>query len=461
MGTQEFQSDEAHSEYLAKFQINPNRAMFTIILSILVDVFGYSMVIPLLPTLVTVEFGATYFMYGVLISSNAVAILIFSPIWGRLSDKYGRKPILMISQAGTAVSFLAIAFSNSVNGILFARILDGIFSGQFPIIRAYISDVTTPQTRASQMSKIMVGYTAGMVVGPLISSLLAYFGWWVPMIVAYFITIFSTILTIGLLVESMPKERITFLKNRLKQKRESSDFKDSIWTKELVIRFVEVFLLSLMSMIFGSSFAIVLLDRYGANYAIIGSIMSVSALVVMIYGLVFMRSLIRKVGEKKLLFVSLSCFILVFLIYPYLNELWMIYLLMIPYGFGAASVGPLLSSNITKATDPDKQGRVSGWSGNFSAISQTVSPLISGSFLQLGSFAIGFIFLNSYQLIGLTNVFLGIVLLVITYKDVKKYPKLYSYERIRRKRREIQKRKKKAAKQKRKAKKKGEIHLED
>jgi len=460
MGIQEFQSDEEHTEYLAKFQINPNRAMFTIILSILVDVFGYSMVIPLLPTLVTVEFGATYFMYGVLISSNAVAILVFSPIWGRLSDKYGRKPILMISQAGTAVAFLTIAFSNSVYMILFARILDGIFSGQFPVVRAYISDVTTPQTRASQMSKIMVGYTAGMVVGPLISSLLANFGWWVPMIVAYFITIFSAILTIGLLVESMPKDRITHLKNRLKQKRETSEVEDSIWTRELGIRFVEVFLLSLMSMIFGSSFAVVLLDRYDADYTVIGSIMSVSAFIVMIYGLFFMRRLIRKVGEKKMLFVSLSCYILVFLIYPYLNELWMIYVLMIPYGFGAASIGPLLSTNVTKATDPDKQGRVSGWSGNLSAISQTVSPIISNGFLQLGGFFIGFVFINSYQLIGFTNVFLGIILVIITYKDVKMHPSLYSYERIRKKRIAIQKRKKKAAKQKRKAEKKGEIPME-
>jgi len=145
----------------------------------------------------------------------------------------------------------------------------------------------------------------------------------------------------------------------------------------------------------------------------------------------------------------------VFLIYPYLNELWMIYVLMIPYGFGAASIGPLLSTNVTKATDSDKQGRVSGWSGNLSAISQTVSPLISGSFLQLGSFAIGFIFLNSVQMIGLTNVFLGIILIIVTYKDVKMYPSLYSYERIRKKRMAIQKRKKKAEKQKRKAEKEG------
>ena len=96
METQNIPSDDEHREYLKQYQINPNRAMFTLILSIMVDVFGFSMVIPLLPLLAK-SLGATDLMYGIIISSNAIAILIFGPIWGKLSDKYGRKPILMIS----------------------------------------------------------------------------------------------------------------------------------------------------------------------------------------------------------------------------------------------------------------------------------------------------------------------------------------------------------------------------
>ena len=127
MNTQSFPTDEEHEAYLGQFQINPSRAMFTLILSIMVDVFGFTMVMPLLPALAK-SLGATDFMYGLIISSNAVAVLIFGPIWGKLSDKYGRKPILMISQAGTGVAFLLLAFSNSLYIILAGRILDGIFS---------------------------------------------------------------------------------------------------------------------------------------------------------------------------------------------------------------------------------------------------------------------------------------------------------------------------------------------
>jgi len=442
METQNIPSDDEHREYLKQYQINPNRAMFTLILSIMVDVFGFSMVIPLLPLLAK-SLGATDLMYGIIISSNAIAILIFGPIWGRLSDKYGRKPILMISQAGTGLAFLLLAFSNSLYIIFAGRILDGIFSGQFPIIRAYISDVTTPQTRASQMSKIMVGYTSGMIIGPLLGGILGTFGWWYPMIFASLLSIISIILTLKVLVESMPRERIRDLKIKRELIKASSDGQQKVWSREVGIRFLQVFLHSLISILFGSSLALVLFKRFNATPSIIGTIMSITGVVLLVYGLFLMRRVIRKIGEKRIFFSCIVGYVVLFMLYPYLNELWMFYVFMVLYALCMASVYPLISSNITKAVGPDKQGAISGWTTNIQSISQTVSPIISTSFLQIGGLTLGFIFLNSYQLIGFTIVIISAILLIIAFIDVKKHPRLYAYEKIRRKRKEIQKRKKK------------------
>ncbi|MHA2399297.1 MAG: MFS transporter [Promethearchaeota archaeon] len=450
METQDSQAEVAHSEAMAKYQINPKRAMFTIILSIFVDSLGYIMVLPLLPAIVIDGFGASPIVYGVLIASNAVAILIFGPVWGKLSDKFGRKKILIISQAGTGLAFLLMVFSNSLFIIFCARILDGVFSGQFPIVRAYISDVTTPQTRASHMGKIMAGYTSSMIIGPFIGGVLGEFNWRFPMIFASLLTIISIILTKLLLVESMPEERIRDLNIKLQENELSSEVKDRILNKEVGLRFVEVFILSLISMIFSTSFSLVLNIRYHANPFIIGTMMVVPASFIMIYGLVFMKRLIQRIGEKRMFFLGIIIFIIIFFVYPYLNELWMIYILMLPYAFSAASIGPLISTNITKAIGPDKQGALSGWTTNISAISQIISPIIAASFLEIGGVAIGFIFINSYQLIGLINVLLGSILILIVFLDIRHYPYLYSYERIRKKRRAIQKRKKKAGKQKKK-----------
>ena len=449
MGISDSQADEEHKDFLAQFQINPKRAMFTIILSIFVDTLGYVMVIPLLPGLAK-ELGASDFLYGILISSNAVMILIFGPIWGKLSDKYGRKPILVISQIGTGLAFFTLIFSDSILIILIGRLIDGMFSGQMPVVRAYISDITTPQTRASHLGKIMAGFTSSMIIGPVIGGVLGFFNWRYPMIFACFVVIISIIFTKTLLVESMPKDRIQDLKLRRQMKNESSEDSRGIVNKEVGLRFVEIFILSLISMIFSTSFALVLYNRYYANALIIGTMMAFSAAFVMIYGLFFMRKLILRIGEKKMFFLGMGIFISIFIIYPYLEELWMIYVLMIPYGFASASIGPLISSNLTKAVSADKQGELGGWTTNISAISQTVSPIISTSFLQLGGWTIGFIILNSYQLIGFTCAILGIILMSIVFLDIKHHPSLYSYEKMRKKFRAEQKQKKEAEKQKKK-----------
>ncbi|MFW9881182.1 MAG: MFS transporter [Candidatus Thorarchaeota archaeon] len=456
METQEFQSDhdQEHADYLAQFQINPRRAMFTIILSIFVDSLGYVMVMPLLPGIVK-GLGASDFLYGLLISSNAVMILIFGPIWGKLSDKYGRKRILVISQIGTGFAFLTLAISNSILIILIGRLIDGMFSGQMPIVRAYISDITTPQTRASHLGKIMAGFTSSMIIGPFIGGVLGYYNWRYPMIFASLLTVVSTILTLTLLVESMPKERINDLNNKRKMQKESSEDKEGILTKEVGLRFVEIFILSLISMIFSTSFSLILFTRYYANAFVIGTIMASSASFVMIYGLFFMKRLIQRIGEKRMFFFGMGIYVLIFIIYPYLEELWMIYVLMIPYGFSASSIGPLISSNITKAIGPDKQGELGGWTTNLSAVSQTVSPLISTSFLQLSGLTIGLLYLNSYQLIGFTSAILGIILMSIVFLDIRHYTYLYSYEKLRKKHLEVQRRNKKAEKLRIKAEKKG------
>jgi DHA1 family tetracycline resistance protein-like MFS transporter len=440
MSSPKFPTKEEHNKYLEKFKINQSRAMFTIILSMMIDSLGYSLVLPLLPGIAQ-EFGASAFMVGILMASNALSALITVPIWGKLSDKYGRKPILIISQIGTGVSFIVLGLSNSYYQILFARILDGAFGGQIPVIRAYVTDITTPQTRASYMGKFMVGYTVGMIAGPAIGGILGAINWRFPSFLTSSLSIVSVILTVKVIAESMPKERRDEIKSQLLLAQSNPGKGRSIWNKEVIMRLAQTFLTSIVSFMFMSSFPLVLIDKFEADTSAIGLLMAVAGVGLLIYGIILMKPLIRKIGEKNLLLTTFIMLIVTFVIYPYLAELWMFYIFVFPFAFCMAFMRPLISANIAKAVDPLKQGTVSGWAVNLQSISQIIAPLISTGYLQVGGLAIGFLALNPYQLIGFTNVIFALILFTIGYIDLRMHPKLYLYEKLRRKRLEISKRK--------------------
>ena len=428
MSYRKFQTKEEHAETLLKYDINPKKAIFTIILSILVDVFGYSMVLPLLPAIAQ-TFGASDIFIGIIISANALSALIFGPIWGKLSDRYGRKPILLISQVGTGVSFLILALSDSIYVILFARILDGVFGGQIPVIRAYISDITTPATRSAQMGKMMIGHTFGMIFGPIIGGLLGVINWRYPSILASGLTVIAILLTIFILIESMPKERIKDLHEK-RQKDIAENNHQKVWSKELVLRLIEVFLLFLITGMFMTSFSLVLDKRYGANTLAIGMVMTVAGVVLMIYGGFLIKPLIKKLGEKRLFILGLSLLIIISAIYPFLYELWWAYIYIVPFAICMATVQPLMQSNVTKTVDQDKQGAVSGWTTNVQSFSQITAPLISTGYLEIGGILIALLFFDSYFLIGFTATILAIILLVIILFDLKKHHYLYEHEEL-------------------------------
>jgi multidrug resistance protein len=410
---------------LSKYNIHAGTAMFTLMLSVFVDVIGYSMILPLLPGIAK-TFGASDIVVGILISSNAFTALIFGPLWGKLSDKYGRKPVLVISQAGTLAAFLVLGISDSLAIIFFSRILDGMFGGQYPVIRAYITDITTPKNRSSEIGKITVGMALGMILGPLIGGFLGAFNWRYPAFLASMMALISIILTLRVLVESMPKERREDIDEILKA--EGAINKKITINKEVSIRFIQLFLAFSITVMFNSSLPLVIDKRYSAGPETIGLIMGIGGTAAIFYGGFLLKRMIKKFGEKRVYLFTFAMVTILFLIYPFLYEIWMVYIFIIPFAFCMASMNPLITSNITKAVEENKQGVVSGWSTNIQSISQTISPLISTGYLQLGFLVIFSITLDSYQLIGFTAAFLGILLILIAFYDVQKHSYLYEHE---------------------------------
>lgn len=179
------------------------RALFTIFMIILTDIIGFGIIIPLLPT-ISENLGIDGFAIGFLTASYAIAQFISSPILGFLSDKYGRKPILVISKIGTVIAYVMLAYSRSYVLIIVSRLIDGFTGGNIPAARAYISDVTTRENRAKGMAIIGIAFGVGFIIGPAIGGIFYSIGGsqTLPALVGAGLSLFSLILTQLFLDES-------------------------------------------------------------------------------------------------------------------------------------------------------------------------------------------------------------------------------------------------------------------
>ncbi|MEO6728565.1 MAG: MFS transporter [Candidatus Dojkabacteria bacterium] len=178
-----------------------NRTTWIIALIALVNMLGYGIIIPILYSY-SKKFGLSDFENGLLFSLFSICAFISTPIIGRLSDKYGRRPLLLISIIGTAISFVIMAFAPSAIFLFIARALDGLTAGNIPVAFAVISDSTKPQDRAKAFGLITAAFNFGFVFGPAISAITIGIGQEVPFLIAAGITIIAVIITAKYLPET-------------------------------------------------------------------------------------------------------------------------------------------------------------------------------------------------------------------------------------------------------------------
>lgn len=174
--------------------IKNNRNLLIIALIALVNMLGYGIIIPILYAY-SKKFGLSDFQNGLLFASFSICQFIATPIIGRLSDKYGRRPMLLMSISGTALSFFIMAFAPNAWFLFLARALDGITAGNIPVAFAVISDSTKPEDRAKAFGLIGAAFNFGFVFGPAVAAFTVGFGEAIPFIIAGIITLIAVLLT--------------------------------------------------------------------------------------------------------------------------------------------------------------------------------------------------------------------------------------------------------------------------
>jgi MFS family permease len=175
-----------------------NKALIPIFLVIVVDILGMAIMFPLLP-FYTEHLGGTPVQIGLLISTFAVCQLIGGPLLGRMSDTAGRKPLLLLSQAGTLLGFALLAWATSLWMVFLSRVIDGFTAGNISLAQAYITDVTKPEERTKSFAVIGIAFGVGFLIGPAISGFLVQYGYQVPIFAAMGLSAASILATTFLL----------------------------------------------------------------------------------------------------------------------------------------------------------------------------------------------------------------------------------------------------------------------
>lgn len=393
--------------------------LLPIFLIVLVDVLGFTIVIPLLG-LYAERFGATPLTATLIVSCYAISSLISTPIIGKLSDTYGRKPLLMISQAGTCLGFIVLGTSSALWMVFLGRILDGITAGNLSLAQAYISDHTTPENRAKSFGVIGVAFGIGFMFGPALGGWLGQYGMHLPFIVAAGLSACSILATYTMLPkEGKPAAASDAGPAGPGGKRpgafDVAAYAQYLGRPQLRGLYVQFFLYTFAFSIFISGFALFAERRFVHGdpplpwtAREVGFLFAFAGFVGIIWQGGIIGRLVKKYGEFQLSiagFIALIGAYCLIVLVPS-NSYGPMMGITIVNSFGNGVLRPVITSRITQAVGRHEQGVAIGISGSLSSLAMMMAPPTGGFLIDHG-------WLDAWPLVAAGVAFLGLAVCML------------------------------------------------
>jgi len=397
-----------------------NAGVFFILVTILFDCIGFGIIIPIMPALIKELTGATLSEAseygGFLLTVYSLMMFICSPILGALSDKTGRRTVLLISLFGMAVDYFFLSFAHTITLLFIGRIVAGICGASITTASAYIADVSTPEKRAQNFGLIGAAFGLGFIIGPVIGGVFSQFGTRVPFMIAGGLSLINWLYGYFILPESLKKEnRRKFEWKRANPVGALMQIKRYPSLLGLLAALLILFIAAQSTQTVWSFYT---QEKFHWNETWIGYSLGFVGLTVAIVQGGLIRVIIPKFGQKKSIMFGLCLYVLGFVLFAFASKGWMMFAFMVPYAL-AGITGPAIQGIISTQVKPDEQGELQGIMTSFMSLASIIGPLLmSYLFAHFTSKQSSIYFPGAPFMMG---ALLTCVSIVICYQNLKKH----------------------------------------
>ena len=354
-----------------------------IFITILIDIMGWGLIIPVMPTLVSELKGIPVneaSPYGAwLVSAYAVTQFVFGPIIGNLSDKYGRRPVILFSLLGFAIDYVFMALAPTYSLLFVGRIIAGITGASITTASAYIADISTKETRAKNFGMIGAAFGIGFIAGPALGGLLAEFGVRAPFYAAAGLCLLNAIYGYFVLPESLSLEH-----RRHFHWKKINPFGGILFLKNhpaIIGLALCYFLLYLGAQSVMGNWNYYTMYQFGWSEGMVGLSLAVVGGLVGLVQAGLTRVVNPRLGNEKSIYLGLCLYIIGLVLFGIATQGWMIFVFLVPYCLGGLA-GPALQSSLTSHIPPNEQGALQGSLSSLMSITTIFGPLIMNNIFE-------------------------------------------------------------------------------
>lgn len=357
-------------------------AISFIFITLLIDVTGLGLIIPVMPNLIENLTGGDISdaskWGGWLTFAYAITQFLFSPVLGNLSDRWGRRPVLLLSLLGFGIDYVFLALAPTIGWLFLGRLIAGITGASFTTASAYIADISTDANRAQNFGMIGAAFGLGFIIGPVIGGLLGEYGPRVPFVVAAALSLLNALYGFFVLPESLPKES----RRRFEWRRANPlGSLRQLWKYPAISGLIfSLVLVYIAAHAVQSNWTFFTIEKFGWSEKLIGiSLGAVGLLTAIVQG-GLIRYINPKLGNERSVYVGLALYGLGLLLFAFASQSWMMFAFLIPYCFGGIA-GPALQSIISGNVPANEQGELQGaLTSLISATSIIGPPLMTNLF---------------------------------------------------------------------------------